>query len=142
VSTGEACPLPGISTRDRRGEGRYVNCRGFDADLNSTTFGGLRLPPTNNASPFGGYRAVDHGLHPDRVGGRPHRDQSNLPSQDAEALGCTIEIHPKTAPQNGAPFAEGNVGTGYEPLRQNPVFDVALPLAAASAAQGSQPNPT
>jgi outer membrane receptor for ferrienterochelin and colicin len=59
VSTGEAVRrIPGISLETDEGEGRYVNIRGFDADLNSTTFAGLRLPPTNNASPFGGYRAV------------------------------------------------------------------------------------
>jgi len=52
--------------------------------------------------------------------------KSNLPSQDAEALGCTIEITPKTAPQNGAPFIQGNVGSGYEPLRGTGIIDVAV----------------
>ena len=52
--------------------------------------------------------------------------KSNLPSQDAEALGCTIEITPKTAPLSGAPFIQGNVGTGYEPLRGTPIIDVAV----------------
>jgi TonB-dependent receptor len=94
--------------------------------LNSTTFGGLRLPPTNNASPFGGYRAVTLDSIPIGLVGAITVTKSNLPSQDAEALGCTIEITPKTAPQNGAPFIQGNVGSGYEPLRGTGIIDVAV----------------
>ncbi|HWX89647.1 MAG TPA: TonB-dependent receptor plug domain-containing protein, partial [Rhizomicrobium sp.] len=107
---------PGISLETDEGEGRYVNIRGFDADLNSTTFGGLRLPPTNNASPFGGYRAVTLDSIPIGLVGAITVTKSNLPSQDAEDLGGTIEITPKTAPPGSAPFIQGNIGTGYEPL--------------------------
>jgi TonB-dependent receptor len=127
VSVAEAVRrIPGISLETDEGEGRYVNCRGLDADLNSTTFGGLRLPPTNNASPFGGYRAVTLDSIPIGLVGAITVTKSNLPSQDAEALGCTIEITPKTAPQSGAPFIQGNVGSGYEPLRGTGIIDVAV----------------
>ncbi|GAC1664912.1 MAG: TonB-dependent receptor [Steroidobacteraceae bacterium] len=127
VSVAEAVRrIPGISLETDEGEGRYVNCRGLDADLNSTTFGGLRLPPTNNASPFGGYRAVTLDSIPIGLVGAITVTKSNLPSQDAEALGCTIEITPKTAPANGAPFIQGNVGSGYEPLRGTGIIDVAV----------------
>lgn len=127
VSVAEAVRrIPGVSLETDEGEGRYVNCRGLDADLNSTTFGGLRLPPTNNASPFGGYRAVTLDSIPIGMVGAITVTKSNLPSQDAEALGCTIEITPKTAPQNGAPFIQGNVGGGYEPLRGTGIIDVAV----------------
>jgi TonB-dependent receptor len=127
VSVAEAVRrIPGISLETDEGEGRYVNCRGLDADLNSTTFGGLRLPPTNNASPFGGYRAVTLDSIPIGLVGAITVTKSNLPSQDAEALGCTIEITPKTAPQNGAPFIQGNIGSGYEPLRGTGLIDVAV----------------
>lgn len=127
MSTAEAARrVPGISLETDEGEGRYVNIRGFDADLNSTTFGGLRLPPTNNASPFNGYRAVTLDSIPIGLVGAITVTKSNLPSQDAEALGGTIEITPKTAPPGGAPFFQGNVGSGYEPLRRTPVVDVAV----------------
>jgi TonB-dependent receptor len=127
VSVAEAVRrIPGISLETDEGEGRYVNCRGLDADLNSTTFGGLRLPPTNNASPFGGYRAVTLDSIPIGLVGALTVTKSNLPSQDAEALGCTIEITPKTAPQGGAPFIQGNIGSGYEPLRGTAIIDVAV----------------
>jgi len=127
ITTAEAVRrIPGISLETDEGEGRYVNIRGLDADLNSTTFGGLRLPPTNNASPFGGYRAVTLDSIPIGLVGAITVTKSNLPSQDAEALGGTIEITPKTAPQNGAPFIQGNLGSGYEPLRRTGIIDVAV----------------
>jgi TonB-dependent receptor len=127
ISTAEAVRrIPGVSLETDEGEGRYVNIRGIDADLNSTTFGGLRLPPTNNASPFGGYRAVTLDSIPIGLVGAITVTKTNLPSQDAEALGGTIEITPKTAPTSGAPFLEGQVGSGYQPLRRKPVFDVSL----------------
>jgi hypothetical protein len=118
--------VPGISLETDEGEGRYVNIRGLDADLNSTTFGGLRLPPTNNASPFGGYRAVTMDSIPIAVVGAITVTKTNLPEQDAEALGGTIEITPKTAPPGGEPFLQGNIGTGYEPLRRTPQEDFAI----------------
>ena len=45
INTGEAIRrVPGISLETDTGEGRYINIRGLDADLNSTTFG-RRSPP-------------------------------------------------------------------------------------------------
>lgn len=127
VSVAEAVRrVPGISLETDEGEGRYVNIRGLDADLNSTTFGGLRLPPTNNASPFGGYRAVTLDSIPAGLIGALTVTKSNLPSQDAEALGGTIEITPKTAPRGGEPFIQGNIGSGYEPLRQTGIVDLSV----------------
>jgi TonB-dependent receptor len=127
ISTAEAVRrISGVSLETDEGEGRYVNIRGIDADLNSTTFGGLRLPPTNNASPFGGYRAVTLDSIPIGLVGAITVTKSNLPSQDAEALGGTIEITPKTAPLSGAPFLEGNVGSGYEPLRGKAIKDISV----------------
>lgn len=124
ISTAEAVRrIPGVSLETDEGEGRYVNIRGFDADLNSTTFGGLRLPPTNNASPFGGYRAVALDSIPIGLVGAITVTKSNTPDMDAEALGGTIEITPKTAPQGADYFVQGNVGAGFEPLRNTGIID-------------------
>ena len=58
VSAGEALArVPGVSLTYDTAEGRFVLIRGINADFNSVTFGGLRLPPSNNASPSAG-RAV------------------------------------------------------------------------------------
>jgi TonB-dependent receptor len=127
ISAAEAVRrVPGISLETDEGEGRYVNIRGLDADLNSTTFGGLRLPPTNNASPQGGYRAVTMDSIPVGLVGAITVTKTNLPEQDAEALGGTIEITPKTAPRGGEPFIQGNIGSGVEALHGTGIIDVGV----------------
>ncbi|TCV93422.1 TonB-dependent receptor [Luteibacter rhizovicinus] len=118
--------IPGVSLETDEGEGRYVNIRGFDADLNSTTYAGVRLLPTNNASPFGGYRGVALDSIPTGFIGAVAVTKSNLPRQDAEALGGTIEVLPKTAPDEQGPFLEGDVGGGYEKLRGTSVTNYSL----------------
>ena len=126
VNTGEAIRrLPGISLETDTGEGRYINIRGLDADLNSTTFGGLRLPPTNNSSPSGAGRAVAFDSIPIGFVGAIKITKSNLPEQDAEALGGTIDITPKTVPADGKPFAEVRLGSGEEMLRRTSIIDLA-----------------
>jgi TonB-dependent receptor len=125
VNTGEAIRrVPGISLETDTGEGRYINIRGLDADLNSTTFGGLRLPPTNNSSPSGAGRAVAFDSIPIGFVGAIKVTKSNLPEQDAEALGGTIDITPKTAPTDGKPFAEVKLGGGEELLRHTWITDL------------------
>ncbi|MBV8503291.1 MAG: TonB-dependent receptor [Paucibacter sp.] len=127
VSVGEALGrLPGVSLEYDTGEGRYINIRGIDSDLNSTTFGGLRLPPSNNASPQGGGRAVAMDAIPNGLVGAITLTKTNLPEQDAEAIGGTVEITPKTAPRNGRSFLEGHVGSGYEPLRGSYITDLSI----------------
>jgi TonB-dependent receptor len=103
-----------------------VNIRGLDSDLNSTTFGGLRLPPSNNASPFGGGRAVALDAIPTGLVGAITVTKTTLPEQDAEALGGTIEITPKTAPRGANRFGELRLGTGYERLRRTGITDVSF----------------
>jgi TonB-dependent receptor len=126
VNTGEAIRrVPGISLETDTGEGRYINIRGLDADLNSTTFGGLRLPPTNNSSPSGAGRAVAFDSIPIGFVGAIKVTKSNLPEQDAEALGGTIDITPKTAPPDGKAFADLKLGTGEELLRHSWITDLA-----------------
>ena len=127
VSVGEALRrIPGVSLETDTGEGRYINIRGIDSDLNSTTFAGMRLPASNNASPQSGGRAVAMDAIPNGLVGALTVTKSNLPEQDAEAIGGTIEITPKTAPSNGKPFVEGHIGSGYEPLRGTPITDLTI----------------
>jgi TonB-dependent receptor len=137
VNTGEAIRrVPGISLETDTGEGRYINIRGLDADLNSTTFGGLRLPPTNNSSPSGAGRAVAFDSIPIGFVGAIKVTKSNLPEQDAEALGGTIDITPKTAPTDGKPFADLKLGTGEELLRHTWITDLAGTAGARFGGSG------
>ncbi len=142
VNTGEAVRrLPGISLETDTGEGRYVNIRGLDADLNSTTFGGLRLPPTNTSSPSGAGRAVAFDSIPVGFIGAITLTKSNLPEQDAEALGGTIDITPKTAPQDGKPLLEFKLGTGEESQRKTGITDLAFTAATRFGGDGAGYQP-
>jgi TonB-dependent receptor len=127
VNAGEAVRrLPGISLETDTGEGRFVNIRGLDADLTTTTFGGVRLPPSNTASPFNGGRAVAFDTIPAGMIGSITVTKTNRPDMDAEALGGTIEITPKTLAPGQAYFLEGKVGAGNELLRSSAVTDVSV----------------
>ncbi|MFK2872149.1 TonB-dependent receptor [Dyella lipolytica] len=127
VNAGEAVRrLPGISLETDTGEGRFVNIRGLDADLNSTTFDGVRLMPTNVSTPTGGGRAVAFDSIPAGLVGALTVTNTNLPEQDAEALGGTIEISSKTIPKDRDQFLDVQLGTGLENLRDTPVKDYEL----------------
>lgn len=118
--------VPGISLESDTGEGRFINIRGLDADLNGTTFGGVRLPPTNIASPLGGGRAVAFDSIPAGLIGAITVTKSNTPDQDAEALGGTIEITPRQVPPGKDHFLQGEIGSGVETLRDSPIKDFML----------------
>ncbi|MBV8468113.1 MAG: TonB-dependent receptor [Burkholderiales bacterium] len=138
VSVGESLRrIPGISLETDTGEGRYINIRGIDSDLNSTTFGGLRLPASNNASPQVGGRAVAMDAIPNGLVGAITVTKTNLPEQDAEAIGGTIEITPKTAPSNGRAFAEGHIGSGYEALRGTGITDLTVSAGGRFGGDGN-----
>jgi len=124
INAGEAVRrLPGISLETDTGEGRFVNIRGIDADLNSTTFDGVRLPPTNTASPQSGGRAVAFDAIPAGLVGSITVTNTNIPEQDAEALGGTVDIQPKQLPMGKDSLLEAELGYGHENLRDTPIRD-------------------
>ena len=118
--------VQGISLWSDTGEGRFVAIRGLDSDLNSTTFNGVRLLPTNPATVFGGGRAVALDVIPAGMIGSIAVTKTNKPEQDAEALGGTIDIVPKSIPVTREGFLEGRFGTGYENLNSTPIADISV----------------
>jgi TonB-dependent receptor len=124
VNTAEALQrIPGISLETDSGEGRFVHIRGLDSDLNGATYGGVRLPASNPSSPSGGGRAVAFDIFPTGVIGGVELTKTSRPDMDAEALGGSINLVPRTgAEHGGAPFVDADFGIGYEPLRETPVF--------------------
>jgi TonB-dependent receptor len=115
--------MPGISLETDSGEGRFVHIRGMDADLNGTTYGGVRLPASNPSSPSGGGRAVAFDTFPTGIIGGVELTKTSRPDMDAEALGGSINLVPRTgAEHGGAPFLDADLGSGYEPLRETPVY--------------------
>jgi len=124
INTAEALQrIPGISLETDTGEGRFINIRGMDSDLNGTTYGGVRLPASNPSSPFSGGRATAFDTFPTGIIGGIEVTKTLRPDWDAEALGGSVNLVPRTgAEHGGAPFLETDTGYGYEPLRATPVY--------------------
>ncbi|MBV9697813.1 MAG: TonB-dependent receptor plug domain-containing protein, partial [Gammaproteobacteria bacterium] len=127
VSAAEAVRrVPGISAENDTGEARFINIRGLNSDLNGTTFAGVRMLPTNPASPLGGGRAVAFDVIPAGLIGSITVTKTNTPDQDAEALGGTIELTPRRLAADEPGFANARIGSGYEPLRETGIIDLQL----------------
>ncbi len=128
INTAEALQrIPGISLETDSGEGRFVHIRGLDSDLNGTTYGGVRLPASNPSSPSGGGRAVAFDTFPTGVIGGVELTKTSRPDMDAEALGGSINLVPRTgAEHGGASFLDADLGSGYEQLRRSPVYHAEL----------------
>ena len=109
--------VPGISLLSDTGEGRFVNIRGLDGNLNGATYGGIPLLNTNPGGTYngGGGRAVEFDTIPDGAIDGLIVTKTGTPDHDAEGLGGTIELSPRTATDITKPFADITLGAGYEP---------------------------
>lgn len=125
INVGEAVArLPGAALSVDTGQGRWVNIRGLDADLTSTTYGGVHLPPTNPVTPQNGGRAFAMDAFPTGMIGSLTITNTNKPEQDAEALGGTIEISPKSIPATRDHFLDLRAGTGQQFSRNTGIVDL------------------
>jgi TonB-dependent receptor len=105
------------------GAGRFVNIRGMDADLNGTTYDGVRMMANNPASPQGGARAVALDAFPAGFFGGLEVIKSLNPSLDAEGLGGVVNIQPRSIPAGQDYIFDAAVGGGIETLRKTGVYD-------------------
>ncbi len=108
--------VPGVALSIDTGEGRFVNIRGLDGNLNGATFGGVVLL---NTQPGGTYfnaagRAVEFDTVPIGAIDRIVVIKTGLPDHDAEGLGGSIELSPRSAVGIKRPFAEITLGGGLE----------------------------
>ncbi len=128
INTAEALQrIPGISLETDSGEGRFINIRGLDSDLNASTYGGVRLPASNPSSPFGGGRAVAFDTFPTGIIGGIEVSKTLRPDMDAEGLGGSINLVPRSGGEHGGrPFLDADLGGGYEPLRGTPAYHAEL----------------
>jgi TonB-dependent receptor len=115
--------VPGISLETDSGEGRFINIRGLDSDLNASTYAGVRLPASNPSSPSSGARAVAYDTFPTGIVGGVEVTKTLRPDMDAEGLGGSINLVPRTGAQyGGRPFFEADLGSGLETLRETPIY--------------------
>jgi len=90
--------VPGITLSSDTGEGRFVNIRGIDANLNGATYGGVVLLNTNpSGTVFGTGRAVEFDTIPTGAVDGFIVTKTGLPSHEAEGLGGSIELTPRSA---------------------------------------------
>ena len=123
--------VSGISLETDTGEGRFINIRGLDSDLNGVSFDGVRLMPSNIGSPFGGARAIALDAIPAGFVGGLEVVKTQRPDMDAEALGGSINVVPREPKPDGTPSLDLNAGGGYEPLRDTPVVQGGLTFAGS-----------
>lgn len=109
--------IPGVSISTDTGEGRFVNIRGIDGNLAGATFGAVPLLNTNPGGTYfgGGGRAVEYDTVPTGSIDGIIVTKTTLPDHEAEGLGGTVELTPRTAANITRPFFEGTLGWGYEP---------------------------
>src|SRR5215471_442572 len=100
--------IPGVSLLSDTGEGRFVNIRGLDGNLNGATYGGIPLLNTNPGGTYngGGGRAVEFDTIPDGAIDGLIVTKTGTPDHDAEGLGGTVELTPRTATDVTSPFAD------------------------------------
>jgi len=128
--------IPGVSLAIDTGEGRFVNIRGLDGNLNGTTFGGVTLLNTQPGGTYfgGGGRAVELDTVPIGSIDKLVVRKTGMPDQEAEGLGGSVELTPRTAVGLRRPFFEGTIGGGYQNAHKS--GDVFIGEAAAGTAFG------
>jgi TonB-dependent receptor len=110
--------MPDISLSSDTGEGRFVQIRGIDANLDGATYGGVPLLNTNpgGTAAGGGGRAVEFDTIPTGAIDGIVVTLTGMPDHEAEGLGGSIELSPRTAVNIQQPFLDATLGGGYEPL--------------------------
>ncbi|MBV8972258.1 MAG: TonB-dependent receptor [Sphingomonadaceae bacterium] len=113
--------IPGVSLAIDTGEGRFVAIRGLDSNFNGTTFGGVTLLNTQPGGTYfgGGGRAVELDTIPIGSVDRIIVRKTGLPDQEAEGLGGSVELSPRSAAGLKKPFFEATLAGGYESFRNN-----------------------
>jgi TonB-dependent receptor len=126
--------VPGISISTDTGEGRFVNIRGIDGNLAGATFGGVPLLNTNPGGTYfgGGGRAVEYDTLPTGAIDGLVVYKTTLPDHEAEGLGGSVDLTPRSAAKLTQPFFSGTIGDGYEPMHRH---DGPLNLEAAVGAR-------
>jgi len=128
--------IPGISMESDTGEGRFINIRGLDADLNGTSYDGVHLTAANQSTPTGGGRAVAFDAFPPGMIGGIEVIKSLTPDMDAEGLGGAVNLLPLTLPGGDQPVADINVAAGQETLRRTGIYQGNITLGDAFAIPG------
>lgn len=84
--------LPGVALETDHGDGRYVQIRGVEAQLNSTTLNGVKIPSPENSE-----RKVSLDVIPSFLLGGIELSKAITPEMDADAIGGSVNLVTKNA---------------------------------------------
>lgn len=117
--------ISGVALSIDTGEGRFVNIRGLDGNLNGATFGGAVLLNTQAGGTYfnSAGRAVEFDTVPVGAIDRIVVTKTGLPDHEAEGIGGSIELTPRSAIGHDRLFFEGSLGSGYEPARKTGILN-------------------
>jgi TonB-dependent receptor len=101
--------IPGVSISKDQGDGRYVLVRGAEARLNSMMIDGERVP-----SPDPALRQVALDVVPSDLLQSIEVSKALTPDQDGDAIGGSVNLVMKQAPQTLRVF--GSIGAGYNEM--------------------------
>ena len=104
--------IPGIHIQRDMGEGRYVQIRGGSPAMTSVTFNGERVP-----SPEGDVRQIALDAVPTEILESIDVSKAITPDMDADAIGGSVNLVTKRAPEGGMLSIEG--APGYGSLRED-----------------------
>jgi len=140
INTAEALSrLPGISLSTDTGEGRFISIRGLDGNLNGATLGGVVLlnsePGGTNFS--GGGRAVELDTVPIGAVDRIVVTKTGLPDHDAEGIGGSIEMTPRTAIGLSHMFLDVKLAGGLETYRNTGQWSEQIALGGPIGGENS-----
>ncbi len=122
--------ISGVSIqRSSSGEGRYAIIRGMDQRYNNTLINGIKIP-----SPDANYRYVPMDLFPSEMLERLEVIKSLTPTMEADAVGGTMNLVMKDAPQHF--LLNANLGTGF-----NTLFSSSRPFESFSHSAVSNQSP-
>lgn len=102
--------IPGIAVQRDQGEGRYIQIRGGAAQMTSVTFNGERVP-----TPEGSIRQIALDAVPADIIESIEVSKAITPDMDADAIGGSVDLHTKKAPEE-ALFSVEAAG-GYASIR-------------------------
>jgi len=102
--------LPGIALESDHGEGRYVQIRGAEASLNTTTINGVKVPSPEDV------RKISLDIIPSYSLGGVEVTKAITPDMDADAIGGHVNLITKNAFDYNGQFMEAKVAGGHRPL--------------------------
>ena len=102
--------LPGIALESDHGEGRYVQIRGAEASLNTTTINGIKVPSPEDV------RKISLDIIPSYSLGSVEVTKAITPDMDGDAIGGHVNLITKNAFDYNGQFMEAKVAGGHRPL--------------------------